>query len=269
MPTRTLKQINTQLAKTDKQSVNLLNKQIKSLPGQLAGQKKGLEAQQTKAFGNILSGAKGRGLKFSGIPLAEQAEYTSTNFLPALAGLENQMNNQRFGLQGAMADIIRQRGTTAQSLYQTELDRAFQAEENAKSRAASARAAALSAPDFSSLFGSSSAAPAASQAQPSKKQINQQVLSDASSYAKRIQASLKDPNTQKNILNSLRQGGVKRNDFATMARYNALADLLKLNTGQRFNLDNGSFVNNTPLSTSSGLSRLAGMFGSNTTSARF
>lgn len=136
MATRTLSQITKQLAKTDAPSEQLLKDQIAAIPGQFQGQKKGLQAQQRKAFQNILGGAKQRGLKFSGIPLAEQAEFTATNFLPALAQLESQSANQQFDLRRALAEINRERGLTAQSLFQTELDRAAQERQAAASRAA-------------------------------------------------------------------------------------------------------------------------------------
>lgn len=151
MAVRTIQQIQKELAVGDKSQRALINKQLKELPKLFQGQVKGLEAKQKNAFADILSGAKQRGLKFSGIPLAEQAEYTSDVFLPALAGLEEQRNAARTGLQGALADIIAQRSAMAQQIRQQELDRQFQAEQAAASRAA-ARAAAFT-PSIGDIFG--------------------------------------------------------------------------------------------------------------------
>lgn len=138
MAVRTIQQIQKELAVGDKSQRALINKQLQELPKLFQGQVKGLEAKQKNAFADILSGAKQRGLKFSGIPLAEQAEYTSDVFLPALAGLEEQRNTARTGLQGALADIIAQRSAMAQQIRQQELDRQFQAQQAAAARAAAA-----------------------------------------------------------------------------------------------------------------------------------
>lgn len=137
---RTVEQIQKELNSTFNAERQVVNKQLGQLPSLFAGQKAGLEAQQQQAFGDILTGAKRRGLKFSGIPLAEQAKYTSTNFLPALAGLEQQRNDSRSALQAALANITQRQGTLAQQIYQQELDRDFQAQQASLSRAAIAAA---------------------------------------------------------------------------------------------------------------------------------
>lgn len=136
MATRSVEQIQRELAKTDAPAESLLKKQIAAIPGSLKAEEDGLRAKQAEAFNKILGGAKSRGLKFSGIPLAEQARFTSTEFLPAMARLRQSGQDQRFTLQGALADIVRQRGLSAQGLFQQEQDRAA-----ADRRAAAARAA--------------------------------------------------------------------------------------------------------------------------------
>lgn len=136
---RTAKQIRQELALNDKPAESLLRKQIGQTRQRFQGEKKGLLAQKDRAFGDILSGAKGRGLKFSGIPLEEQAEFTATEFLPALARLSGQRQDRVGELQGSLADIVRQRGLSAQGLRQQELDRDL-AERNAARAAAAARA---------------------------------------------------------------------------------------------------------------------------------
>lgn len=138
MAVRTIQQIQKELSATDRPAVQALKKQQAALPKQLKGIEAGLKAQQQEAFGNILTGAKSRGLKFSGIPLDEQARYTSTTFLPALAQARFDVQSQQNQLQGAIADIIRERGLQSQSLRQQELDREEAARQAAASRAAAA-----------------------------------------------------------------------------------------------------------------------------------
>ena len=114
----------------------VINQQLGGLDASFDSSRKGLEAQKQKAFSDITTGAKRRGLKFSGIPLAEQAEFTTRNFLPALAELERDIGGQRSALQLALADLTREQGTLAQSLRQTALDREAQDRRAAASRAA-------------------------------------------------------------------------------------------------------------------------------------
>ncbi len=238
MATRSLEQITRQLAKSDKPAENLLKQQIAALPGQFEGQKAGLQAQQQEAFGNILSGAKRRGLKFSGIPLAEQAKFTSTQFLPALANLENTIAQQRAGLQGSLADITRQRGQLAQQLFQTELDRA--AQERASRRAAAAQSSQSNF--LGSLLGQLSQGQTlgtSTDQDPTEAQLEQQAIKSASAYAQRINSSIKDEKLRRNILTNLRRRG-EEGDFGAQARFNAFAKFM--NDAQRFDLDTGALT---------------------------
>lgn len=99
------------------------NKYISDLDPQLEAENKGLEAQRTEAFDTITQGANRRGLFFSGIPLGEQAKYTGSQFLPAVANLRGKYAAQKFSLQDAIAKITQDQYLKAQDIYQTELDR--------------------------------------------------------------------------------------------------------------------------------------------------
>lgn len=144
---RTLDQIIAELNPAFTPQVESLQKQAQLIPGQIAEQEKGLIAQKDNAFNDILSGARQRGLGFSGIPLAEQAKFTATNFLPALAGLRSQGQQRAQSLQDAILGVQERKNTLAQSIYGGELDR-----EAAQRAAASAARAAAIQPTFGDLF---------------------------------------------------------------------------------------------------------------------
>lgn len=161
MAARSLEQIFSELGSIYDPQANLIRQQQSAIPGQIAEEEKGLGAKQEAAFGEILGGARRRGLGFSGIPLSEQAKYTSTEFLPALARLRQSGREQATSLEQAILGIQERRGSQAQAIRQSEeqqdlAERQFaesirqfneqlraQAEERARS-AAAARSAAYS-----------------------------------------------------------------------------------------------------------------------------
>lgn len=132
---QTLQQIVAELNPTFNPQVKSLQQRASLIPGQIQTEEAGLRAQQEQAFGNILNGARRRGLGFSGIPISEQAQYTSTEFLPALARLRQSGTEQRMSLQDAINSIYERRDTLAQQIRNSQLDR------DASARAASAAAA--------------------------------------------------------------------------------------------------------------------------------
>jgi len=121
----------------------LIKKQQAAIPGNQKAGRQRLRAEQKNAFGDITTGANRRGLNFSGIPLAEQAEHTADVFLPGMTDLESQGQQQGFALQGALNDILSSQRGQAQDIRQREQDRlfSFQQEERAAARARSAAAA--------------------------------------------------------------------------------------------------------------------------------
>lgn len=142
-----------------------INTKISAIPGQIDAEIKGLEGKQTQAFDNILQGARNRGLGFAGIPIAEQAQYTASEFLPAVARTKQAGINERMSLQQALNDINLDQRKTAMGLWQQEQDRAqaLQLERErraAEERARAAAAASSWAPSLGGLGGGSSASKA-------------------------------------------------------------------------------------------------------------
>ena len=149
MNPRTLSQIITELNPTFNPQIQALEQRAAQIPGQIASEEAGLQARQTEAFDNILSGARrrGTGIAFGGIPLGEQARYTATEYLPSLARLRQAGVEQRMSLQDAINQIRERRDTLAQNIYQTEQNRAESARQAAASRAA------MASPSLGNLFG--------------------------------------------------------------------------------------------------------------------
>ncbi len=164
---QSLAEIMNDLAPASAQQTALINEQKAGLGAKYAGQQAGLDAQKAQGFTTINNQATGRGMAFSGIPLDEQATYLSTAYLPEVAKLKQQENDEGMQLNKSLADIYTQqynqafdtRNTQVGALNswnmqqeqlaaaaeQARLDREFQASENAKSQAASAAASAASA----------------------------------------------------------------------------------------------------------------------------
>lgn len=65
----------------------------------------GLQAQQQQAFGQIEQAASDKGMFFSGFSPDQQAQYTSTTYLPALANLQATIAQTRSALMGKKADL--------------------------------------------------------------------------------------------------------------------------------------------------------------------
>ena len=135
---RTLDQIIAELNPTYQPQVQSIQTQMGQIPGQIQTAETALGAKQQSAFGDILSGARrrGTGIAFGGIPLSEQAKYTATEYMPALANLRTAGTQQATSMQDAINAINERRDTAAQNIYQTEQDRVFTEQENARNRAA-------------------------------------------------------------------------------------------------------------------------------------
>ena len=148
-------------------SRNTINTQISALPAQYEADLSGLNAQLDEANQNILTGARSRGLGFSGIPVGEQAKYAATQFAPAVARLKSDQITRRTTLDEALNSLNRDKQNTAQGIYQKELDRDEAArqfnEQLAAQKEAEARAARAAAGTGYSFGGGDlgAAAPAA------------------------------------------------------------------------------------------------------------
>jgi len=101
-------------------SIDVVNKQLNQLPGQFDAQKQALDAKKVQGFNDINTQANGRGLAFSGIPLDEQANYLSTQYLPGMQQLTQQQNDQTLQLDQALASIDKERRLGALSTQQSQ-----------------------------------------------------------------------------------------------------------------------------------------------------
>lgn len=114
------------------------NKQLKDLDPMQQLDTKGLEQAKVNAFQDITTGANRRGMFYSGMPLEEQAKYTGSEYLPALASLKSRYAGLRGNLRDAIAGVDRDMYSKANDIRQAELDRELQ---ERLAREAAARAA--------------------------------------------------------------------------------------------------------------------------------
>lgn len=142
---RTLEQILAESASLYTPQIESIQKRVATIPTQIQEQEKGLAAQQEQAFGNILSGARrrGTGIAFGGIPLAEQAQYSATSYMPALANLRQAGIEQEMSLQDAINQIRERQQTAALGQQQYEQSR-FDAYNESLRKAATDQANAAS-----------------------------------------------------------------------------------------------------------------------------
>lgn len=129
----------------------LINERLAALPEQAEAEISGLNATKANAFDDITAGARQRGLGFAGIPLAEQAKYTASSFLPAVARVRQSQNDVRTSLLDSLNNANLDQRKTAMSIYQAELDR--DERRAAEERAAAAARAASAGFDYGSLLG--------------------------------------------------------------------------------------------------------------------
>jgi len=143
---RSLDQILAELGTVYNPQIKSLQTRMSDIPGQIKAEQAGLQAKQEQAFGDILSGARrrGTGVAFGGIPLAEQAKYTATEFLPAQARLQQSGREQAMTLQDAINQIQERRQSTALAQQQYEQQRRDAYDSERRSLAASAAASDLS-----------------------------------------------------------------------------------------------------------------------------
>lgn len=100
----------------------LVQQQQQALEPALQAEQAGLEAAKSDAFQAITEAANRRGMFYSGVPLAEQAKYTGSTFLPAVANLRSKYQQQRFNLQDALNKIQQEQYSQAYGIRQKELD---------------------------------------------------------------------------------------------------------------------------------------------------
>lgn len=159
MANKTVAQIQKQLDKTGAYAADrkLLQQQLAELPKQAQAEISGLQAQLQRANTQILDQARGRGLGFSGIPIAEQAQYAATEFAPALARVRQSQNEAKRGILSALNQLARDQYNTAWGIYSSERDfneskRRWEAEQALRRQQAAQQAAAAQAASAASYL---------------------------------------------------------------------------------------------------------------------
>lgn len=184
MQPRTLESVLASLDSVYKPQVESIRQRQSLIPQQIQAEEQGLQAKQTQAFGDILGGARRRGLGFSGIPLGEQAKYTSTEFLPALARLKQSGREQAMSLEDAILGIQERRNSQGQNIFQFEQSLAEQRrqfdeqQKLAREQAAAAQRAAAASNGWMSALGGGGGSKPSLQGVPDNI-VKQQAMADA------------------------------------------------------------------------------------------
>ena len=131
----------------------LVKQQQEAIDPAMQAQEAGLMAAKTDAFQSINEAANRRGMFYSGVPLAEQAKYTGSTFLPAVANLRSKYQQQRFNLQDALNQIQKEQSGQAYGIRQKELDTEEQRRQFDAQLAAQRAAAGGGGGGFSPSFG--------------------------------------------------------------------------------------------------------------------
>lgn len=134
MAVGTLNQVIKSLNGTYNPQVNLIRQRQSAIPQTIAAEETALGAKKDQAFGDILGGARQRGLGFAGIPLQEQAKYASTDYLPALARLKQSGIEQATSLEEAILGIRERQTSLAQQIREGALSRAMQKRQMAEDK---------------------------------------------------------------------------------------------------------------------------------------
>jgi len=229
MQPRTLESILSQLGTTYDPQVNSIRQRQAEIPGQVQAEEQGLQAKQTQAYDDILGGARRRGLGFAGIPLGEQAKYSATEYMPALARLRQGAREQALSLEDAILGINERRNTQAQSIYQGEQSLAEQQRqfnENLRFQQQQASRSGSGGGGFSPTLGGG--APTQAQASATQRANGGYDFTDAA--GKPVSAARYAQLSGKPIGDVLYQMGASGDKYAQQA-YNLLAEQAKLGIG--------------------------------------
>ena len=159
---QSLDQIIAGLNQAYQPQVDILNTERGGLGAKYDSQRTALDAQKVHGFNTINDNANAKGMAFSGIPMNEQANYLSTQYLPGMQKLTTQQNEDDLALQKSLAsinsekvlkatDLRRQQQTAYETYLENERQRAFQAEQARLERANEATSATSATPAVSAL----------------------------------------------------------------------------------------------------------------------
>ena len=113
---QSLAQIMSSLSGQYDPQAKLIQDQQAALPGQETAAIGGLDQAKTNAFQGINDAANARGMSYSGAPIKEQQVYTGERYLPALAGIKQNTQQQGYQLQSALLGVRQQQGAQAQGI---------------------------------------------------------------------------------------------------------------------------------------------------------
>ena len=105
MQPRTLDQILTELQPSYQPSIDFLRQRQTEIPRTVEADIQAAQGAQTQAYEDILTGARRRGLGFSGIPLGEQARYASQVFAPEVLRARTRGTEAARDLEGTILGI--------------------------------------------------------------------------------------------------------------------------------------------------------------------
>lgn len=115
----------------------LYNKQIAGVGEQTKSAKMGLDAKKVQGFNDINDQAASRGVSFGGIPLNEQANYLSTEYLPGMQRIEEGATQRTDALSLALAQLEQDKyktGLGTQERQQAELNKYLETERARKAQ---------------------------------------------------------------------------------------------------------------------------------------
>jgi predicted NAD-dependent protein-ADP-ribosyltransferase YbiA (DUF1768 family) len=115
----TLQEYYNQLAPIYEPQIASLKAQEASLAPQYQAQKSALEQARINAFRNISNTASARGMAFSGFTPEQEAQYTGTTYLPAMANLETQQLKSKQSLIDAINAANSERYAKAMGLSES------------------------------------------------------------------------------------------------------------------------------------------------------
>lgn len=104
----TLEDIIKQIQTAYKPQQDFLDSTIAQNDTSGTAQVQGLDAAKAQAFNGIAQAATNKGMTFSGFTPNEQATYTGSTYLPALARLQQSIADTRNSLLGKKADLVTQ-----------------------------------------------------------------------------------------------------------------------------------------------------------------
>lgn len=102
---RTYDQIYGSLGSIYDPQTELVKKMQAALPGQQQAQQQGLDAAKTQAFGDIEKSANRKGMLFSGFSPDQQGKYLGTQYMPAMANMQNDFQQRQFSLEDSINKI--------------------------------------------------------------------------------------------------------------------------------------------------------------------